>query len=110
MDRVESSIPDTSNIYNYWSTSVYLGYSPSIGTTKSVTLPAQPEFLIITPSASLSTGVKFIMDVLYDLKGDTLNDGMYISFNFNLSTLKLKITTESEISVGMTTYDIHMWY
>ena len=47
MDNIESSIPDTSSMYKYWTSSVELGYH-TYDYKKTITLPTIPSFLVIT--------------------------------------------------------------
>lgn len=97
MDNIESSIPDTSSMYNYWTSSVELGYH-TYDYKKTITLPAVPTFLFI------------IGDVwpIYETPDRTELDGYYI----NYKRLGKKITLSTTDVAGQMeyTFGVHIWY
>ena len=82
MDRVESSIPDTSNMYNFWTTN--LNVSSDIY-SYNITLPEVPEFLVIIGD----------LYSLYKIPSDSQTTGMFIEFR--LSGTRLSITAIESI-------------
>ena len=99
IDKVESSIPDTSNMYNFWSD--YYNNNVTISFSRSITLPASPEYIVITGD----------VDVMYKLPDYTETDGFYISFRIYGKKLVLYPgpTINGADQVEVTTY-IYVWY
>ena len=99
MDRVESSIPDTSNMYNFWSD--YYNNDVTTSFSRSITLPASPEYIVITGDAV----------VTYKLPYSSRTSGFSISFSIYGKTLLLRPgpTINGADHVEVTTY-IYAWY
>ena len=99
LDRVESSIPDTSNMYNFWSD--YYNNNVTISFSRSITLPAPPECIVITGDSVIT----------YKLPDRSRTSGFYISFSIYGKTLLLYPgpTINGADQVEVTTY-ICAWY
>ena len=99
LDRVESSIPDTSNMYNFWSDYYHNNVTTSF--SRSITLPASPEYIVITGDTV----------VTYKLPYYSRTSGFRISFSIYGKTLLLRPGPEinGADQVELTTY-IYAWY
>ena len=77
IEEIENSISDTSNMYNLWTTN--LNFSSGTHSYK-ITLPAVPEFLVITGD----------LYSLYKIPSDSQTTGAFIEFS--LSGTRLSVT------------------
>ena len=99
LEDIENNIPDTSNMYNFWSDSYHNNVTTSF--SRSITLPASPEYIVITGDAV----------VTYKLQYSSRTSGFYISFSIYGKTLSLRPgpTISGADQVEVTTY-IYAWY
>lgn len=97
IDNVESSIPDTSSMYNYWTSSVELGYH-TYDYKKTITLPAIPSFLVITGD----------VNPIYEFPDINEIEGYYV----NYKRLGKKVTLSTTDVAGQIeyTFGVHIWY
>ena len=100
IDKVESSIPDTSNMYNHWSTSCRIvGTGHSGGAVKTVRLPATPQYIVVTGD----------LYSLYKFPSSSSTDGLYVNFSSYGTSLTLTETDAIGQGYGYT-FDIDIWY
>ena len=98
MEGIENSIPDTSNMYKYWT----VKYKDTITASysRTIILPSSPDFLIIIGD-----------EPLYKLPDRTETDGFWLSFSLNGKVLKLLPgpVMSGASSVERTLY-VYAWY
>ena len=100
LDRVESSIPDTSNMYNHWSTScIMVGTGYSGGAVKTVKFPATPQYIVVAGD----------LYSLYQFPSSSSTSGLYV--NFSSYGTSLTLTETDMMAQGFRyTFDIDIWY
>lgn len=92
IDNVENNIPDISEMYKCWTAN----YNIDPGSSKKITLPEIPKFLVITGD----------LYSLYELPHYTENEGLHMTFNRSGKTLTI---TKGDWA-GVARVYVYIWY
>ena len=94
ISEIESS---TSSMYNYWTSSVELGYH-TYDYKKTITLPAIPSFLVITGD----------VNPIYEFPDINEIEGYYV--NYKRFGKKVTLSTTDVAGQIEYTFGVHIWY
>ena len=99
IDKIESSIPDISNMYNFWYTSAE--YYVNISKYTKVSLPYTPTYLLILGD----------IDAMYKMPNGSESEGYWLSYRLSGYNLYLEAgPVVSGASEYAGTVDIYIWY
>ena len=94
---LENEISSNNGKYNVWSTN----FSYNILHTRTVQLPFVPEMLVITENNG------YVKAAMAKLPGITVNEGYWVKFYLNGTTLTLMYTQDYDVDTNIT---IYIWY